>query len=373
MRQPAFVPYAGSEGYSPAAYLPQAAAALLARIAKLEFVPTLYLMRAAGLAAMTAVVAYAIALTPVLKWPFVGIAMLPSALNARAVINADAAAFAFGLVVIAFFLRTASGLPTTAPWRRSAWITLCALAKPPNLAFILLEWLRPQILPGRARWRAAAIVTLPALAAAVLWTAGSSADVAAWRLVEITGIAAQEFDPAWKLRFMLSHPTEFPAAVLGLFQTMDMAEFFRQLIGVLGLFDTVLRPWVYVAIGLLLVAVLIIPCEAPPRLYDAGVALIAALAYIFAVILILYLIWTPVRTETVWGLQGRYFVPILPLLAVVIAATVGSISIGSKSSKQAEDASARVNLQLARMLAIAAAVISGAGSIEAILRADWNL
>ena len=107
--QDVFVPYAGSEGYSPAAYLPQAAAAVLARAAGLGFLETLYLMRLAGLAAMTAVLAYAIALTPALKWAFVAIAMLPSALYGRAVINADAAAFAFSLVVVAMFLRAAAG------------------------------------------------------------------------------------------------------------------------------------------------------------------------------------------------------------------------------------------------------------------------
>ena len=91
------MPYAGSEGYSPAAYLPQAAAAVLARAAGLGFLQTFYLMRLAGFAAMTAVLAYAIALTPALKWAFVAIAMLPSALYGRAVINADAAAFAYSL------------------------------------------------------------------------------------------------------------------------------------------------------------------------------------------------------------------------------------------------------------------------------------
>ncbi len=43
--------YAGAEGYSPAAYLPQAAAALLARAADLGFLPTFYLMRIAGFTA----------------------------------------------------------------------------------------------------------------------------------------------------------------------------------------------------------------------------------------------------------------------------------------------------------------------------------
>jgi hypothetical protein len=32
--------------------------------------------------------------------------------------------------------------------------------------------------------------------------------------------------------------------------------------------------------------------------------------------------WTPPTESTVWGVQGRYSIPVLPALAVVIAAVV---------------------------------------------------
>jgi uncharacterized membrane protein len=352
-RTAVFVPYAGSEGYSPAAYLPQAAAALVARAAGLGFVSTFYLMRLAGLALMTAVIVYAVARTPSLKWSFATIAMLPSTLYGRAVVNADAAAFAFSLVVVAVFLRAVSGLPTGTPGTRSGWMLLCALSKPPNLAFVLLEWLRPRT---AGSWRVAAVATLPALAAAVLWSAVSTADVAAWRLVELTGAAAQEFNPGWKLHFMLTHPFEFPAAIFGMFRAMDMAEFMRQIIGVLGLFDTVLRPWVYTAIGLLLAATFVTPLHCAARLPAALAAGITTLIYSLAVLLIFYVIWTPIHADQVWGVQGRYFVPTLPLIAVVVSALVRrGLHAGATG-----------------MLAIACAMVSSAGCVDAILRSDWK-
>jgi uncharacterized membrane protein len=381
MRPPVFVAYAGSEGYSPAAYLPHAAAALLAQVAGLEFLPTFYLMRAAGFAMMTAVVAYAIAVAPVLKWTFVAIAMLPSALNGRAVISADGAAFAYALLVIAIFLRGASGLPATPAWRHSALMTLCTLAKPPNLAFLLLQWLRPDVLRGAARsLLVAAIITVPAVVAAVVWTTATSADVAAWRLELLTGTSAQEFDPAWKLRFMVAHPTDFPAAVLSMLRTIDPGEFLRQLIGVLGLFDTVLRPWLYTAITVLLAALLVLPSEAVPHRHAAWMALSVALGYSITVVLIMYLVWTPVRAETVWGVQGRYFVPILPLIPVVTATLVrsGGITLPWHRSSTNDVGLAdrrltpRVSTELASVLAIAAAALSGVGSVDAILRTDWD-
>jgi uncharacterized membrane protein len=275
-------------------------------------------------------------------------------LYGRAVINADAAAFAFSLVVVAAFLRAVRGLPAGTPGTRSVWMFLCALSKPPNLAFLLLEWFHPQT---AGRWRAAAVATLPALAAAVVWSAVSSADVAAWRLVELTGAAAQEFNPGWKLHFMLAHPLAFPSAVIGMFRAMDMAEFLRQIIGVLGLFDTMLRPWLYAAVGLLLAATFMTPLHCAARLPCVLAVGITTLVYGLAVLLIFYVIWTPIQADQVWGVQGRYFVPILPLIAVVVSALVRR----------------GLEPRATGMLAVACAMISGAGTIDAILRTDWKL
>src|SRR5207245_1546694 len=72
-----FMPFAGTEGYNPVAYIPYIAAAAIGRVANLEFPNLLLLMRLAGVIAFTAVAAYALAVTPVLRWAFVLIALLP--------------------------------------------------------------------------------------------------------------------------------------------------------------------------------------------------------------------------------------------------------------------------------------------------------
>lgn len=354
--QTVFVPYGGSEGYSPAAYLPQAGAAVVAQGFGLGFLETFYLMRLAGLLGMTAVVAYAIKLTPALKWPFVAIAMLPSALYGRAVINADAAALAYSLVIVAMFLRLIVGAPMVTRSARAVWLLLCVLSKPPNVVFVLLEWLSHSPAFLRRRFWYLAAATLPALAVALLWTAISSADVAAWRLVELTGTNAEQFSPGWKLRFMASNPLAFPRALLGMFAKTDPLEFWRQVIGVLGLFDTVLRGWFYDLITLLLVATFVSPLGNGRRAACALAALFTAIAYCLAIFLIFYLIWTPVYADQIWGVQGRYFVPVLPLLAAAMAA---ALNRGPDS-------------RLMAVFAIALGLLSGVGSIDAILRADWN-
>jgi uncharacterized membrane protein len=355
-RPPTFVPYAGSEGYSPVAYLPQVAAALVARALDLDFVPTFYLMRFAGLAALTGLIAYAIAMVPNLAWAFLAISMLPAAIYGRSVINADGSALAAAMVVTALWLRGILSPQLPMLGRQSLWLLLGALTKAPNLVFVLLGLMPLRGMPAR-RWHLLALTILPAITVAVLWSFSSGADTAAWRMVEITGQNLDAFNPAVKLAYLLDHPLHFPTAVIGALHEKELAELWRQIIGVFGLFDTVLQSWVYPTVSGLLVSTFLtrLPLAPAARWQVAAVAGITALAYIVVVYFICYLVFTPLDAAVVWGVQGRYFVPILSLVAMVVAAVVN----------RAPDE------RLSVALAISAAVLSGGASVEAILRADW--
>jgi uncharacterized membrane protein len=357
-RPPTFVPYGGSEGYSPVAYLPQIAAALLARAIDLDFIATFYLMRFAGLVGMTALIALAIATAPCLAWPVVAIAMLPSAIYGRSVISTDASALAAALMVTALWLRALLFPQLLLRARLSFWLMLGALTKPTNLVFVLLAPIVP--LGSWAKcWRPILATMAPAAAAALLWSLGSGADVAAWRMVEITGGNPSAFDPAVKLADLLDHPLRFPAAVLATWEAKDLGELWLQVLGVLGLFDTVLQPWVYPTVSALLLGTFFmrLPVAAVGRPEVAVTAGAIVLAYIVAVYFVCYLVFTPLDADLVWGVQGRYFVPVLLLVAIAVSALV------DRAPPQ----------RLSAAMAMSAAVLSGSASVEAILRADWNL
>ncbi|SRR6266568_3212804 len=352
---PTFVPYGGSEGYSPIAYLPQTAAAAVARALDLDFIATLYLMRFAGLAAMTGLIAFAIAMTPQLAWALVAITMLPAALYGRSVISADGTALATATLVTALWLRGI--MSARQPARDSFWMMLSALTKPTNLAFVLLELATLLERPAR-RWRLFALMVLPATVAALLWSFGSGADTATWRVVELTGHDAAAFGPAARLAGLIDDPTHFPAAVMRALSEKDFGELWRQVIGVLGMFDTVLQRWVYPAVSVLLFATFLtrLPLAGGPRVRIAAVAGVTAASYAAAVYLVCYLAFTPPGADTVWGVQGRYFVPILPLAAIIVAALFNRA----------------LDKGLSAALAISAALLSGAASVAAIIEVDWK-
>src|SRR6266571_135882 len=78
-------------------------------------------MRFLGLTTFTAVAAYAIKLTPTLKWAFVLIAMLPVSLYNRSVLSADGAALSYALVITALCFSALQRYGRV--WERSLWMT----------------------------------------------------------------------------------------------------------------------------------------------------------------------------------------------------------------------------------------------------------
>ena len=151
-RPSVFAPFAGTEGYTPVVYAPYIAGATIGRLLRLDFPEMLLLMRLLGLAAFTAVAAYAIAVTPIMKWPFVLIALLPVSLYNRSVLSADGAALSAALAITAVCLKHAWDLSADRTWERSLWMTLCALSKQPQIVFMILELTVSRLKELPRRW-----------------------------------------------------------------------------------------------------------------------------------------------------------------------------------------------------------------------------
>jgi uncharacterized membrane protein len=355
-RPPVFVPYQGSEGYTLAAYAPHVAAALVARVLGLDLPSSITLMRLFSLAVFTAVAAYAVAVTPYLKWAFFLVAMLPAALYGRSVVGADGATLSFTLMIIALSLRAISLRRADGAWERALWITLCVLAKPPQVAFVLLEPMIHRMRQWPRRWRTIALVTAPGLVLTAAWIWAVDAEMAAWRIYADAGHPREHFELGWKLRFMLENPLHFPHAM---FATLFGEAFglWRQLVGVLGWLDTHLHTGIYVAISLAfaLTAFERLSLEPHVRWRIAVFSLLIVASYVTAVFLILFATWTPPEETVVWGVQGRYFTHVLPLVALAVAAL----------------ANAALPVRFVASAAVFGALVSGLACIEGLWRVNW--
>src|SRR6266516_3625278 len=351
-----FMPFAGTEGYSPAAYAPYVLAAAIANLLTLDFPDMLLLMRFLGLMTFTAVAAYAIQLTPALKWAFVFIAMLPVSIYNRSVLSADGAALAYALVITALCFRSVERHGRV--WERSLWMTLCALSKQPQIAFVVLELMVYRIAELRRRWTSLAVTTLPSLILSPLWVLAVSADIAVWRLAQAETYQREYFDPLWKLAYMWEHPLHFPLAAWTSITAWG-DRLWPELIGILGWQDVWLPSWVYFALTIILMVVSLQRLNLD-RTIRARVAVITALGilgYLVTVYLIFFLTYTPVSIDHVRGVQGRYFVIALPMAAIFLASLI--------------------NIDLPRdvlaTVAIAGSLVSGIVSFDALLRAHWYM
>ena len=352
---PVFMPFAGTEGYHPVAYIPYIVAGAIGRALGLDLTPMLFLMRLFGLVAFTAAAAYAIAVTPVLKWAFVLIALLPVAIYNRSVLSADGAALCSALVITALCLSAV--WKVAAPvWQRSLWMTLCALSKQPQIAFVLLELMAYPLKELRRCWSRVAIVVLPSLILSPMWVVAVSAEIAAWRLQLEESHPPEHFDPIWKLHYMWEHPGHFPLAVWRALSDWGDG-LWRELIGILGWQDIVLPTWTYLVLTILLLLVPLqrLKLDGATRARVMVITGLTVLGYVGVVYLIFFLTYTPLDIDHVRGVQGRYFVIALPVAAIFVAAIV--------------------NLELpdgmSAAIATAGAMISGIATIEALYRAHW--
>jgi hypothetical protein len=116
----------------------------------------------------------------------------------------------------------------------------------------------------------------PAVAASLLWILAGQADVASWRMVELTGRDPAAFDLAGKVSYCALRLT-FRSPFREVSMLTLLGELWRQMIGVLGLFNTVLQPWVYPMLTALLIGNFFAPLHmAPPA--RCHVPIVAALA-----------------------------------------------------------------------------------------------
>lgn len=320
------VEFPGTAIYPAYAYLPQAVTIAVARVINMS-VPSTYrltcitdLLVSVGLTVWALLIGRRTSL-----WIF-AVGLLPSTLMLYSSVSQEV------ILLPACFLLVAAldrAFEDPSPLGRVALVAgclvlvACLTARPPYAGLLLLYFcpalrLDAQVsryaLVRRCLWVAA--TTLVAVTVIVLFSRTTWAPVPPPRSV------------VGQISWLLHHPMAIPHLAVATLRQNGLF-YYQSFIGVLGWLDTHMHAGYYRIFGVMAAALAVVTLLERAAATDAArgadraivaSAFVACLAMIFAA---LYLSWTPVGQEVVDGVQGRYFLPLVPLLALVLPARHG--------------------------------------------------
>jgi uncharacterized membrane protein len=300
--------FANSLQYTFVPYVPQAAGIAAGRFLGAPPLALLHLARLANLLFGVLGVAFAVRRLPAFKWLTAMVALTPMALSLLGSASADVTSIvaAFTLVSVTAKLAWGEKAATRGDFLllTASAVALCA-SKPPYMPLALLAFLIPA---ARFPWRRAGFL--------LLHTSLSFA-AAAWSVVTSRTVGIIRFgagvDVERQIHDSLVHPLGFLWVLIHDY-AVHTPRYLGELVGQLGWLDTrIPTPLRVVYLAVLLALVFL---ETNPgievRRWQRGIAATATLAAMAVVSASQYAIWTPYGADLIEGIQGRYFLPLVP-------------------------------------------------------------
>ena len=306
--------------YSPALLLPQAITMrLFGRVADLPVLPVFYLCRLAGLLSYLILTWLAIRQMPFGKWILLVLAVSPMALFQAATLTPDAISNGIGFLFIAGSLRLAQ--VREIGWQEVGGLVLLIfllfLAKLNLVPLVLLPFLL--ILPSQFTSKRHYVFLL-AITFVLFLT-----EVAGWNWIasrNLNSLLLAEANPKAQVLYVLTHPFAFLQTVV-----KDVAAngllYAQSWINGYGYYYWT-PPQIVSLVFLLGLAAAILVDSTSDRVnkkYRVLFLLVFMASYL-ATIMSLYSSFAPVGSDQVFGVQGRYFIPLaLPLFLVLASAS----------------------------------------------------
>ncbi len=306
--------------YPPPTYLPQAVVAIIGRALNLNAGIIFYAMGLSGLLFNAACVFAAMKLLPDAKPLIFLLAMMPMFLVEAASTSADAVTYGACIFATAWLL---SLRQSTEKFSRAEIFGLIILAaviaacKSVYGTILLLYFFIPrERVDNSAKkfWAFGIFLLAVNLSTALIWTelsvtaAGVEFYTSRYHGDLTADIAAQKI-------FVAEHPEAFFAAMinsLAHFKTWYAVSF-------IGTWspqcDVTLPPIFYLLYGVTLIF-FALSCAVPVKPIERAVMLFGTAMSVVAFFMMDYVIWSSVGGDMVYGIQGRYFIPLAPMVFV---------------------------------------------------------
>lgn len=300
--------------YSPLAYVPAAVSIMAGRALGAGPLALVYFARCGNLLVAAWLISLAMSYAGFARSAALIVALFPMTLAQVASVSADAMSFGIGFLWIAMVLAIAVDKKVGVSRQRIVWLVCLALAlsqlRPPYPLLGLLVFLIPmKRFGGKVAILACSAIIAASLLPAVAWNAASAG-------LYVKPIAEQNIEPAGQLKWVMKHPGPFFHRVKHDLK-MHGLEYWEQLVGRLGWLNIRLPSWIIAGFAAALAVSLFLgPRDSPSPLWWQRVALaVAIVSGALAIEFMLYLTFNPVGSDFIFGVQGRYFVPLAVLAA----------------------------------------------------------
>ena len=320
--------YMSGTSYSPVVYIGQSFMIFVGRLFNLAPVVLIYMARLGNLAVWIGLVYFAIKKSPIGKWSFAVLGILPMALFQGAVITADAFLMGTLILYVAYILRlfVQKSPVTKKQYVVAAIIATCmALSKIIMLIFVPLVLLlvlkkhsegtkEPRLYK---KYLGIVFVLFVATSIALVWSVLSKNLSAGSNLPDGA-------NPPLQIHYLIRQPGEFLFALwnTNFYEWSDGIT--RSTIGTFGWSDTPMA-LSFMVLGYLSLFVVMVAnrgkeftsAGALTSKYSRMFIVTLGVIYFLAVSFALYAYYSPVNYNIIVGLQGRYFLPIFVLPVVL--------------------------------------------------------
>ncbi len=296
--------------YSPLPYLMPA---LSTAIGKLFNLPPLILIYTAGFVNLVLwlfLIYLSIKITPVFKWGFLVIALLPMTLFESASVSADSLTIGLSFITIALFLRLSLDDRIKKIYLKDVivlFLVILALSLT-KMPYFLLSFLFLMIPADKFGNNKKKIIIFALILSTIFIVALIWLFITKGLYVTEKGVSIHD-----QLLFILPHPLLFLQLIWNDLVTNPL-KYFKIMVGTNWVSYPLPKSVYYAVISLLLFLPFLdkndIKIDFKKKSIIIGTfLLITGFIYLFD-----YLTWTPVGLNKIIGVQGRYFIPVLPLL-----------------------------------------------------------
>lgn len=307
---------------SPLMYLPQFLGVSAARL----FTNNISLIFTAGrlsnLFFWLGITSLAIRLIPTLKLSLAGFLLLPMALFLAATYSYDSISNSLAILTFALILHHRfnpdSVFKTRGYLVMGLLFFLIGQTGKTNLLLALLLVIVPTERFGTKQKKILAVLGF----LAITWVS-----MASWQWIVEQQLGRQmvlhnphNLDPIVQIKAILAKPWSVISIILTSIR-MNYLYYFQTLVGVFGRLSQYLPAWFYWLWGLGFILLVAGDSLYPNRIgaWERVLSMLIGIVSVAMVFIALYILYTPLEEAWAWGVQGRYFIPLIPLFILAIA------------------------------------------------------